>query len=102
MLGPGGHFMFNCWGPLATHDVEATGTAALAEAFPGNPPSFLARVPHGYHDADRIAVDLTMSGFGGVHIDSVELEYSGRSAVDLARGSAIGSAGDSQKRPDSR
>jgi SAM-dependent methyltransferase len=86
VLRPGGHFLFNCWGPLATHDVEATVTAALAESFPDDPPSFLARVPHGYHDVDQIAADLTTAGFGGVHIESVELECTGRAAVDLARG----------------
>ena len=85
VLRPGGHFLFNCWAPLATHDVEATVTAALAETFPDDPPSFLARVPHGYHDVDLVAADLTTAGFGGVHIELVELECTG-SAADLARG----------------
>ena len=86
VLRPGGHFLFNCWGPLATHDVEATIIAALAECFPDDPPSFLARVPHGYHDVDLIAADLTTAGFDGVHIETVELDCTGRSAADLARG----------------
>jgi SAM-dependent methyltransferase len=86
VLRPGGHFLFNCWAPLSTHDVEATVTAALAETFPDDPPSFLARVPHGYHDEDRIAADLTTAGFGGVHVESVELECTGSAAADLARG----------------
>src|SRR3954471_17287890 len=64
VLRPGGHFLFNCWGPLATHDVESTVMAALAQCFPGDPPSFLARVPHGYHDPDRVASDLTAARFG--------------------------------------
>ena len=29
------------------------------ESFPGDPPSFLARVPHRYHKVDRVAADLT-------------------------------------------
>jgi SAM-dependent methyltransferase len=86
VLTPGGHFLFNCWGPLAGHDVEATVMAALAESFPHDPPSFLARVPHGYHDVDLITADLTTAGFGGVHVESVELDCTGRSAADLARG----------------
>jgi SAM-dependent methyltransferase len=85
VLKPGGHFLFNCWGPLATHDVEVTVMAALAESFPDDPPSFLARVPHGYHDADRVAADLATAGFG-VHVETVELHCTGRSAADLARG----------------
>src|SRR3954447_26950438 len=47
VLRPGGHFLFNSWGPLATHEVEATVMAAMAERFPDDAPSFLARVPHG-------------------------------------------------------
>lgn len=90
VLRPGGHFLFNCWGPLATHDVEATVTAALAGSFPNDPPTFLARVPHGYHDLDRVAADLCTADFGDVHIDSVELECTGRSAFDLARGYCLG------------
>jgi SAM-dependent methyltransferase len=86
VLTPGGHFLFNCWGALATHDVEATVTAAVAEIFPDDPPSFLARVPHGYHEVDRVAADLTAAGFGGIHVEIVELDCTGKGAADLARG----------------
>ncbi|MBK5307971.1 MAG: methyltransferase domain-containing protein [Frankiaceae bacterium] len=86
VLTPGGHFLFNCWGPLVTHDVETAVIAALAECFPDDPPSFLARVPHGYHDEDLIAADLTTAGFDDVRVDTVELDCTGKSAPDLARG----------------
>jgi SAM-dependent methyltransferase len=86
VLRPGGHFLFNCWGPLATHDVEVMVMGALAESFPNDPPSFLARVPHGYHDPDLVAADLTAAGFGGVHIQTVALQCTARSAADLALG----------------
>src|SRR3954468_14105824 len=86
VLRPGGHFLYNCWGPLSTHDVETAVIAALAESFPDDPPTFLARVPHGYHDADRVRDDLTQAGFGGVHIDTVELDCRASSAGVLARG----------------
>ncbi len=86
VLRPGGHFLFNCWGPLATHDVEVTVTAALAESFPDDPPTFLARVPHGYHDVDRIHADLKAAGFGAVQVETVELDCRATSAADLAYG----------------
>lgn len=86
VLRPGGHFLFNCWGPLATHDVEATVIAALAECFPDDPPSFLARVPHGYHDAQSVASDLATARFRRNHVETVRLDCTGRSAGDLARG----------------
>lgn len=85
VLRPGGYFVFNCWGPLATHDVEAAVMAALAEIFPDDPPSFLARVPHGY-GVDTVAADLTAARFGDLRVETVELNCTARSAGDLARG----------------
>lgn len=86
VLSPGGHFLFNCWGPLSTHDVEVAVIAALAECFPDDPPSFLARVPHGYHDRDRVVADLATAGFDAIQVETVTLDCMGRSANDLAGG----------------
>lgn len=86
VLKPGGHFVFTTWCPLATHDVEVAVMGALEEAFPRDPPSFLDRVPHGYHDQERVTDDLVAAGLRGIRIERVELECRGRSAVDLARG----------------
>jgi SAM-dependent methyltransferase len=86
VLVPGGHFLFNCWGPLATHEVEETVIAGLAGAFPDDPPSFLRRVPHGYHDTDRIAADLAVAGFADVEVEEVRLDCTGRTAAELALG----------------
>src|SRR3954454_17973763 len=86
VLRAGGHFLFNCWGTLETHDVESAVIAALAEAFPDDPPSFLARVPHGYHDAALVSADVASAGFSDVQIETVELVCTGKSAADLARG----------------
>jgi SAM-dependent methyltransferase len=85
-LRPGGHFLFNCWGPLATHDVEVAVLAALADLFPDDPPTFLARIPHGYHDVARVDADLATAGFDAIQIETVELTCTGRNAADLARG----------------
>jgi SAM-dependent methyltransferase len=86
VLKPGGHFLFNCWGPLQTHDVETAVIAALADVFPDDPPTFLARVPHGYHDAERVAADLASGGLSDVQVESVALGCHAPSAADLARG----------------
>lgn len=40
-------------------------TSALAALFPADPPRFLARTPHGYHDQPAIAQDLAAGGFTG-------------------------------------
>jgi SAM-dependent methyltransferase len=86
VLTPGGCFLFNCWGPLHTHEVETAVMTALAKSFPDDPPNFLTRVPHGYHDADRIRTDLATAGFGSVRVEMVELLSAARSAADLATG----------------
>ena len=63
VLRPGGLFAFNVWGPIAANEFANPVTDALAEVFPQDPPRFLVRTPHGYHDATRIAQDLATAGF---------------------------------------
>jgi ubiquinone/menaquinone biosynthesis C-methylase UbiE len=63
VLRPGGVFAFNAWGPIAANEFADAITDALATVFPQDPPRFMARTPHGYHDATRIAQDLVAAGF---------------------------------------
>ena len=55
--------MFNVWDRLETNEFADTVTIALAALFPEDPPRFLARTPHGYHDAETIKRDLAAGGF---------------------------------------
>ncbi len=63
VLRPGGTFIFNVWDRIEQNDFAEAVTAALAELFPGDPPRFLARTPHGYHDQATIVRDLAHGGF---------------------------------------
>ena len=63
VLRPGGVFIFNVWDRIEECEFEDTVTTALALVFPDDPPRFLARTPHGYHDKDVIARDLASGGF---------------------------------------
>jgi hypothetical protein len=45
-------------------------TNALAEVFPSDPPRFLARTPHGYHDPALIRGELEKAGFSHVAIET--------------------------------
>jgi hypothetical protein len=45
-------------------------TIALAEVFPSDPPRFLARTPHGYHDTALIRNELEKAGFSRVTIET--------------------------------
>ena len=60
-------------------------TDALAGVFPDDPPRFLARVPHGYHDVAAIARDLAQGGFAQPDIATV----AARSRADSPRHPAI-------------
>jgi SAM-dependent methyltransferase len=63
VLRPGGTFVFNVWDRLEQNEFADIVTNALAEAFPADPPRFLARTPHGYHNRAAIAGDLARGGF---------------------------------------
>ena len=63
VLRPGGVFLFNAWDRIEDNQFADTVTCALATVFPDDPPRFLARTPHGYHDRAVIARDLVAGGF---------------------------------------
>jgi len=72
VLRPGGVFMFNVWDRIEENEFADTVTTALESMFPGDPPRFLARIPHGYHDRSAIERDLAAGGFiASAKIDTV-------------------------------
>jgi SAM-dependent methyltransferase len=72
VLSPGGVLIFNVWDGIEENEFADTVTTALGSLFSGNPPRFLARTPHGYHDVAIIARDLKAGGFSSSpHISTV-------------------------------
>jgi len=63
VLKPGGTFLFNAWDRIEENEFADVVTQALATVFPQDPPRFMARTPHGYHDTAVIARDLKQGGF---------------------------------------
>jgi len=63
VLRPGGHFFFSVWDAIEHNEFADCVTQAVAGLFPADPPRFLARLPHGYHDRPTIAEDLRRGGF---------------------------------------
>jgi SAM-dependent methyltransferase len=63
VLRPGGVFLFNAWDRIEENDFALVVTDALAPMFHGNPPRFMARIPHGYRDRSTIQRDLAEGGF---------------------------------------
>ena len=63
VLGTGGVLIFNAWDRIEENEFAHTVTTALRSLFPADPPLFLARTPHGYHDLATIKRDLEQGGF---------------------------------------
>ncbi|HXX85832.1 MAG TPA: class I SAM-dependent methyltransferase [Casimicrobiaceae bacterium] len=63
VLRPGGSLLFNVWDKIEHNEFADTATAALREMFPGDPPLFLQRTPHGYFDTELIRAQLKGAGF---------------------------------------
>lgn len=72
VLKTGGNYIFNVWDKVAENEFADVVTSAAAELFPNDPPRFLPRTPHGYHDIDIIRADLNAAGFSNVSIDTRE------------------------------
>ena len=72
VLRSGGRFIFNVWDKIENNEFADVITAALAEIFPHDPPLFMARTPHGYHDVEQIRRELSAAGFSNVSADAME------------------------------
>jgi ubiquinone/menaquinone biosynthesis C-methylase UbiE len=86
VLKPGGRYLFNVWDRIEDNEVPETVTGALATVFPQDPPRFLARTPHGYHDPTTIRDDVQAAGFKQIAIETLER----RSRAPSPRDPAIG------------
>jgi ubiquinone/menaquinone biosynthesis C-methylase UbiE len=85
VLKSGGRFLFNVWDRISENEFADVVTQSLAEVFPDDPPRFMARTPHGHHDADQIRRDLATAGFADVAIEPVDA----RSPAPSARHAAV-------------
>ncbi|HXC37345.1 MAG TPA: methyltransferase domain-containing protein [Burkholderiales bacterium] len=70
VLKRGGHFLFSVWDRIEENVFADDVTNALARVFPDDPPRFMARTPHGYHDTALISRELEGAGFSGVMIET--------------------------------
>jgi len=86
VLRSGGRFLFNVWDRIEENEVPHVVTEAVATLFPEDPPRFLARTPHGYHDKNLIESTLRQAGFRTVEVETVAR----RSRAGSHRDPAIG------------
>jgi SAM-dependent methyltransferase len=83
-LKPGGRFVFNVWDKIEENDFTNVVQETLQRVFPDNPPRFLARTPHGYHDPSRLRADLSEAGFTDIAIETVAHRSRANSPQDPA------------------
>ncbi|MGV7216747.1 class I SAM-dependent methyltransferase [Bradyrhizobium sp. UFLA05-112] len=84
VLRPRGIFIFSVWDRVEDNVFAGDVTDALAEFFPDDPPRFLARTPHGYHDTATIHRDLQDAGFSEVAVQTRSDESRSISARHVA------------------
>jgi ubiquinone/menaquinone biosynthesis C-methylase UbiE len=72
VLRPGGSFLFSVWDRLEANEFAQVVTDAAATVFPDDPPRFLARIPHGYHDVGLIRDEVTKAGFSRISLSTLE------------------------------
>jgi ubiquinone/menaquinone biosynthesis C-methylase UbiE len=86
VLKPGGRFLVAIWDSLERNPMTRCVVDAMARRFPGNPPRFLARTPHGHYDRDTIRREFAEAGFGTVELDVVTLPSRADASCDAAIG----------------
>ena len=84
VLRPGGYFLFSVWDRIEENVFANDVTDALAAFFPNDPPRFMARTPHGYHDLALIRSDLAKAGFKYATIETVKAQSRAPSARHVA------------------
>ncbi|RRH80040.1 class I SAM-dependent methyltransferase [Variovorax beijingensis] len=84
VLRPGGRFVFNVWDRIEENAFADEVTHAVSAVFPHDPPRFLARTPHGYHDVALIREDLSRAGFTDIAIQTREEVSRSPSAREVA------------------
>lgn len=85
VLRPGGRFLFSVWDRIEENALTDTTMRALDALFPDDPPVFMRRIPHGFHDAAALERMLREAGFGAVASATVRRESAAPDAAAVAR-----------------
>ncbi|WP_321814912.1 MULTISPECIES: class I SAM-dependent methyltransferase [unclassified Paraburkholderia] len=90
VLNIDGRFVFSVWDRIEENEFADEVTGALATLFPNDPPRFLARTPHGYHDVALIREDLRCAGFTDIRINTYTKASRAQSAREAATAFCLG------------
>lgn len=86
VLKPGGHFIFNVWDKIEHNEFADAVTTTVGDLFPHDPPLFLARTPHGYHEKEAIIAELRGAGFINIAVETLTRRSVAPSCQDPAIG----------------
>lgn len=84
VLKADGTYLFSVWDRIEDNVFADDATTALGKMFPDNPPLFMARTPHGYHDKAVIKADLERAGFKDISIETLAAMSRGPTAEYVA------------------
>ncbi|WP_426423721.1 class I SAM-dependent methyltransferase [Bradyrhizobium genosp. A] len=84
VLKPDGTYLFSVWDRIEENVFADDATVTLGKIFPDNPPLFMARTPHGYHDKTVIKADLERAGFKDISIETLTAMSRGPTAEYVA------------------
>jgi ubiquinone/menaquinone biosynthesis C-methylase UbiE len=84
VLRPRGRFFFNVWDAIDNNEFADVVTQALAAVFPRDPPMFMARTPHGYHNVEAIREQLAAAGFIDISAETIGHTSKAATAMDAA------------------
>lgn len=88
-LKPGGHYVFNVWGPIESNPFAKITHEKVAEFFPDEPPGFY-QVPFGYSDSNAIKKSLKDAGFSEVRVQRLNITSEIPSSAEFATGLVFG------------
>ena len=91
VLAPGGRYLLSVWDSHRYNPFGRLAHEVAARFFPADPPQFLRRTPHGYHDTAAIRAALADAGFASISVESVSRRGRASSHRDPAIGFCLGS-----------
>ena len=71
VLKRGGSYIMSVWDRIEENEFADVVTASLASMFPDDPPRFMARTPHGYHDVAAVERDVRSGGFTQLEVETI-------------------------------
>lgn len=89
VLRPGGHYLFNTWGPPPANPFSEVVQGVVERFFPGDPPGFY-RVPFSYGDPAMVRDDLAAAGWEELEQQTLHRSRTVADPAVFARGIVYG------------